>query len=221
MAAIIIAIDGYSSTGKSTLAKQLAQRLGYVYIDSGAMYRAITLYFIRHGVIWQEMYAVEYALTRIELHFAPEGMYMNGECVEQSIRTMEVSALVSEISTLEPVRRFAVSQQQKMGLKKGLVMDGRDIGTAVFPHAELKIYLFANPEIRTQRRYDELKAKNPAIELDEVRANLQHRDHVDSTREISPLRQAEDAVLLDNSTLTLGEQLDIAENWARERMQNL
>ena len=221
MSAIIIAIDGYSSTGKSTLAKQLAQRLGYVYIDSGAMYRAITLYFIRNGVAWKELNTVEDVLANIELHFGHEGIYLNGECVEQAIRTMEVSSVVSEVSTLESVRRFAVSQQQKMGNKKGLVMDGRDIGTAVFPQAELKIYLFANPEIRTQRRYDELKVKNPGIELDEVRANLHHRDHIDSTREISPLRQAEDAVILDNSTLTLDEQLDIAENWARQRIKDL
>ncbi|MBL7755474.1 MAG: (d)CMP kinase [Chitinophagaceae bacterium] len=221
MSGIIIAIDGFSSTGKSTLAKQLAKRLGYVYIDSGAMYRAITLYFIRNNFDWKQDAEVGDALQNIELFFGPEGIYLNGECVEQAIRTLEVSSLVSEISTLEQVRRFAVAQQQKMGLKKGLVMDGRDIGTTVFPQAELKIYLFAQPEIRTQRRFNELSAKNPAIQFDEVLANLQHRDHIDSTREISPLRQAEDAVLLDNSALTLNEQVDIAESWARARIQAL
>lgn len=221
MSGIIIAIDGFSSTGKSTLAKQLAKRLGYVYIDSGAMYRAITLYFIRNNFDWKQDAEVGDALQNIELVFGPEGIYLNGECVEQAIRTLEVSSLVSEISALEPVRRFAVAQQQKMGLKKGLVMDGRDIGTTVFPQAELKIYLFAQPEIRTQRRFNELSAKNPAIQFDEVLANLKHRDHIDSTREISPLRQAEDAVLLDNSALTLNEQVDIAEAWARARIQAL
>jgi cytidylate kinase len=216
---IIIAIDGFSSTGKSTLAKQLAQRLGYTYIDSGAMYRAITLYFIRHNIVLHNQEEVLLALKRIELHFDENGICLNNEPVDAAIRTMEVSGKVSEVSAIEAVRKFAVAQQQKMGVHKKMVMDGRDIGTVVFPDAALKIYLTADPEVRTQRRYDELKIKSPEISRQEVQANLAHRDHLDSTRAFDPLRKADDARELNNSGLSMQEQLDIAEDWALQLIQ--
>lgn len=216
---IIIAIDGFSSTGKSTLAKQLAQRLGYTYIDSGAMYRAITLYFMRHDIALNNQEEVLLALDHIELHFDENGICLNKEPVDAAIRTMEVSAKVSEVSALEVVRKFAVAQQQRMGVHKKMVMDGRDIGTVVFPEAELKIYLTADPEVRTQRRYDELKINSPEISRQEVQANLAHRDHLDSTRAFDPLRKADDARELNNSGLSMQEQLDIAEDWALQLIQ--
>jgi cytidylate kinase len=216
---IIIAIDGFSSTGKSTLAKQLAQRLGYTYIDSGAMYRAITLYFIRHNIVLHNQEEVLLALKRIELHFDENGICLNNEPVDTAIRTMEVSGKVSEVAAIEAVRKFAVAQQQKMGVHKKMVMDGRDIGTVVFPDAALKIYLTADPEVRTQRRYDELKIKSPEISRQEVQANLAHRDHLDSTRAFDPLRKADDARELNNSGLSMQEQLDIAEEWALQLIQ--
>ena len=221
---IIITIDGWSSCGKSTLARQLARELNYVYIDSGAMYRAITLYFIRHHVDWTIERAVEEALTQIRLEFVANHktgqteMWLNGENVEYVIRDLVVAEKVSEVATVKAVRSFAVARQQEMGKGKGIVMDGRDIGTVVFPQAELKIFMTADEKIRVQRRFKELYEKNPNITLAEVKHNLSHRDYIDSHREVSPLRQAEDAIVLDNSHLTMKQQLEIAEKWVKERM---
>jgi CMP/dCMP kinase len=219
MKPIIIAIDGFSSTGKSTLAKQLALKLNYTYIDSGAMYRAITLYFLDYSIDLSEKESVINALSKIELRFEDNKICLNGEQVDEQIRTMSVANLVSEVAALNEVRKFAVAQQQDFGLSKAIVMDGRDIGTTVFPKAELKIYLTASQEIRTHRRYDEMKLKNDRITLSEVSANLEHRDLIDSTRDVSPLRKAKDALVLDNSALTMEQQLSIALDWAMERME--
>jgi cytidylate kinase len=221
---IIITIDGWSSCGKSTLARQLAKELNYVYIDSGAMYRAITLYFIRHHVDWTQPAAVDEALKNITLEFVSNHkngqteMWLNGENVEYVIRDLVVAEKVSEVAAIKAVRDFAVFRQQEMGRNKGIVMDGRDIGTVVFPHAELKIFMTAEEAVRVQRRFKELYEKNPNITLEEVKHNLAMRDYIDSHREISPLRQAEDAVVLDNSHLTVRHQLEIAEKWVKERM---
>jgi cytidylate kinase len=221
---IIITIDGWSSCGKSTLARQLAKELNYVYIDSGAMYRAITLYFIRHHVDWTRPAAVDEALKNIKLEFVSNHkngqteMWLNGENVEYVIRDLVVAEKVSEVAAIRAVRDFAVFRQQEMGRNKGIVMDGRDIGTVVFPHAELKIFMTADEAVRVQRRFKELYEKNPNITLEEVKHNLALRDYIDSHREISPLRQAEDAVVLDNSHLTVRHQLEIAERLVDERM---
>ena len=226
MKKIIITLDGYSSCGKSTLAKQMAAHLNYVFIDSGAMYRAITLYFIRHRIDVTNSDAVIEALTHIHLAFklneqtGRADMYLNNENVEEEIRGLEVSNQVSQVAALEPVRIFSVAQQQLMGTQKGIVMDGRDIGTAVFPEAELKIFVTASPEVRVERRYQELVAKDPAITKAEIKANLEMRDHIDSTREFSPLKQAHDALVLDNSNLTREAQLELALSWAQERIAN-
>ncbi|MEY4552075.1 MAG: hypothetical protein RL099_403 [Bacteroidota bacterium] len=226
MKKIIITLDGYSSCGKSTLAKQMAAHLNYVFIDSGAMYRAITLYFIRHGIDLTNADAVVEALKHIHLTFilneqtGRADMYLNNENVEEEIRGLEVSNNVSQVAALEPVRIFSVAQQQLMGTHKGIVMDGRDIGTAVFPEAELKIFVTASPEVRVERRYQELVAKDAAITKAEIKANLEMRDHIDSTREFSPLKQAHDALVLDNSSLTRDEQLELALSWAQERIAN-
>ncbi len=226
MKKIIITLDGYSSCGKSTLAKQMAAHLNYVFIDSGAMYRAITLYFIRHRVDVTNSNAVIEALSNIQLSFVLNeqtgraDMYLNNENVEEEIRGLEVSNQVSQVAALEPVRIFSVAQQQLMGTQKGIVMDGRDIGTAVFPEAELKIFVTASPEVRVERRYQELVAKDPAITKAEIKANLEMRDHIDSTREFSPLKQAHDALVLDNSNLTREAQLELALSWAQERIAN-
>lgn len=219
MKKIIVAIDGFSSTGKSTLARQLAERLNYTYIDSGAMYRAITLFFLRHHINYSDNEQIDHALSDIHLSFVDNKICLNNEFIEDEIRSMEISNLVSEVSVLEAVRNFAVAQQQRMGKEKGIVMDGRDIGTTVFPQAELKIYLTANKKIRIQRRFEEMKQKNSRVTFDEVKDNLEHRDHIDSTRAISPLRQANDAIVLDNSELTMSEQLDIAWDWANEKIK--
>lgn len=213
---IIITIDGWSSCGKSTLAKQLAKSLGYVYIDSGAMYRAITLYFLRNHIDWTDEKEVEQALDNIHLHFEynekseQSEMFLNDENVEYVIRDLVVAEKVSDVAAIAAVRTCAVSQQQKMGAKKGIVMDGRDIGTTVFPDAELKIFMTADIAVRVERRYNEMIAKNPNVTMEEVKANLEMRDHIDSHREVSPLRQAEDAILLDNTNIDMLEQLDIA-----------
>jgi cytidylate kinase len=227
MKKIIITLDGYSSCGKSTLAKQMAAHLNYVFIDSGAMYRAITLYFIRHSVELTNLAAVTEALANIQLSFilneqtGRADMYLNNENVEEEIRGLAVSNQVSQVAALEPVRIFSVAQQQLMGEQKGIVMDGRDIGTAVFPEAELKIFVTASPEVRVERRYQELVAKDPAITKSEIQANLAMRDHIDSTREFSPLKQAHDALLLGNSHLSKEEQLELALSWAQERIANV
>ena len=217
---IIIAIDGFSSCGKSTLAKQLAARLGYKFIDSGAMYRAITLDFIRNNVDLGNHDSIVEALDNIHLSFefneqtGVSEMHLNEENVSHLIREMIVAEKVSEVAAIKEVRQFAVAQQQQMGKKRGLVMDGRDIGTVVFPDAELKIFMNASPEIRVMRRFEELYVSNPKITLDEVKHNLELRDYIDSNREESPLRKAEHAHELDNSNLTREEQLEKVLHWA-------
>ncbi len=224
MRPIIITLDGYSSCGKSTLARQLANQLNYVFIDSGAMYRAITLYFLRQHIDWNNTAKVKKALSAITLYFqynpltGQSDMFLNDENTEALIRDMLVSEHVSEVAAIKEVREFAVAQQQKMGEKKGIVMDGRDIGTTVFPNAELKIFVTADPAIRVERRFKELYERNPNITIEEVKNNLEMRDYIDSNREFSPLRQAADAVVLDNSNLSREEQLSIALGWAKEKM---
>jgi cytidylate kinase len=223
---IIIAIDGFSSCGKSTLAKAMAKALEYVFVDTGAMYRAIALYFLRNNISFTDNNLISVALDEIELRFKynavsqKSDMYLNGENVEQEIREMRVSQKVSEVASIPAVRDFAVAQQQAMGVDKGIVMDGRDIGTVVFPNAELKLFVTADPAIRLERRYQELLQTNPAISKDEVSANLQQRDLMDSTREHSPLRQAEDALVLDNTNLDRAQQFELAMHWAKERMKS-
>jgi cytidylate kinase len=222
---IIITIDGWSSCGKSTLARQLAAKLKYTYIDSGAMYRAITLYFLRNHVDWTDIRKVNRALKEINIEFARNNstkqteIILNGENVEYLIRDLVVAEKVSEVAAIREVREFAVKHQQEMGRKKSIVMDGRDIGTVVFPAAELKIFMTADNAIRVERRFRELYEKNPNISLDEVKNNLEMRDYIDSHRAISPLRQAADALVLDNSNLTEQEQLQLALKWAGERIK--
>jgi cytidylate kinase len=209
---IIITIDGWSSCGKSTLAKQLARQLGYIYVDSGAMYRAITLYFLRNHVDWTESEKVHEALEDITLEFIYNGkseqseIYLNGENVEYVIRDLVVAEKVSEVAAIKEVRDYAVAQQQKMGRQRGIVMDGRDIGTVVFPDAELKIFMTADNAVRVERRFKEMYEKNPNITVEEVKDNLEMRDYIDSHREVSPLRKADDAIVLDNTRLTEEEQ---------------
>ncbi len=215
MKKITIAIDGLSSCGKSTMAKDLARKIGYVYVDTGAMYRAVTLYAIRHQLL-EGMEIITDGLEKqmddihISFQFNPEtkkpDTYLNGELVEKEIRGMEVSNLVSPIATIPFVRTAMVRQQQQMGKEKGIVMDGRDIGTVVFPDAELKIFVTASAEVRAQRRYDELKAKGMEGDYAEILKNVQERDYIDSHREVAPLRPADDAIMLDNSNLTIEEQ---------------
>lgn len=225
MQPIIITLDGYSSCGKSTLARALAQELNYVFIDSGAMYRAITLYFLRNHIDWTKQKAVVAALAEINLqfHYNPNtgssDMYLNDENVEALIRDMLVSERVSDIAAIKEVREFAVAQQQAMGTRKGIVMDGRDIGTTVFPNAELKLFITADPVVRVERRFKEMLAKNPNITIEEVKDNLEMRDYIDSHREVSPLRKADDAIVLDNSHLTREEQLAVALKLAKTAMQ--
>jgi cytidylate kinase len=213
---IIITIDGWSSCGKSTLAKQLAKQLGYTYIDSGAMYRAITLYFLRNHIDWTDEMEVKYALNEIHLHFEPNEksgeseIFLNEENIEYLIRDLIIADKVSDIAAIASVRTFAVAQQQKMGAKKAIVMDGRDIGTTVFPDAALKIFMTADIATRVERRFKEMYEKNPNIVLEDVKHNLEMRDYIDSNREVSPLRKAEDAIVLDNTNIDMEEQLEIA-----------
>ena len=212
MKKIIVTIDGWSSCGKSTLAKELAQELGYIYVDSGAMYRAITLYFLRNHIDWTNTEEVKQALEDITLEFVfnpgseRAEMHLNGENVEYVIRDLVIAEKVSDVAAIKEVREFAVAQQQQMGKGKGIVMDGRDIGTVVFPEAELKIFMTADNAIRVERRFKELYEKNPNISLEEVKTNLEMRDYIDSNREVSPLRKADDAIVLDNTNLTPVEQ---------------
>jgi len=224
MGKITIAIDGYSSTGKSTIAKQLAKALGYVYVDTGAMYRAVTLFAMRKGFISENRKDVEAlvnSLEEIELafHYNKElgfsEMFLNGENVEKEIRTLEVSQFVSPVAEIEAVRIKLVAMQQKMGEEKGIVMDGRDIGTVVFPNAELKIFMNASPEKRAYRRYKELLDRGEDVNYDEVLKNVEHRDAIDSGREFSPLRKAEDAIEFDNSDMGLEEQFERMYNFAQ------
>ena len=216
MSKIIIAIDGHSSCGKSTMAKALAQQVGYIYVDSGAMYRAVTLFALREqlfnadGSVQAE--ALQARMPEVKVHFKLDPdtnlpvTYLNEERVEDEIRTLEVSQHVSPIAALPFVREAMTAAQQAMGEEKGIVMDGRDIGTAVFPHAELKIFVTASAEVRAQRRFDELQAKGLPASYEDILKNVQERDYIDSHREVSPLRQAEDALVLDNSHLTREEQ---------------
>ena len=221
---IIITIDGWSACGKSTLAKQLAKKLGYLYIDSGAMYRAITLYFLRNHVDWTSVKEAKEALKNITLEFnfnnktQQSEIFLNGENVEYVIRDIVIAEKVSDVATIKEVRKFAVDQQQKMGENKGIVMDGRDIGTTVFPNAELKIFMTADGLIRVQRRYKELFEKNPNVTVAEISKNLEMRDYIDSHREVSPLRKAEDAIELNNSHLTQKQQLDFALALAKKKI---
>jgi len=221
---IIITIDGWSSCGKSTLAKQLSKELGYTYIDSGAMYRAITLYFLRNHIDWTKHQRVEEALNDIGLEFRANHkngqteIYLNGENVEYVIRDLVVAEKVSDVAAIKEVREFAVAQQQLMGKDKAIVMDGRDIGTVVFPQAELKIFMTADNAIRVERRFKELYDKNPNITIEEVKANLEMRDYIDSHREVSPLRKAADAIELDNSNIGIKEQLELVKGWVKERL---
>ena len=223
MKKIIIAIDGFSSCGKSTLAKQLAKKLNYIFVDSGAMYRAITFYFLQHNINAQNAENVHDVLQKISLQFkynnelGTSDIYLNDENIEQQIRSMYVSEHVSEVSAIKAVRTFAVMQQQKIGEHKGIVMDGRDIGTTVFPNAELKIFVTASIDVRVKRRLLELKEKGVDINENEVKKNLEKRDLIDTTREVSPLQKADDAIVLDNTLLTREQQLQIVLNWANEK----
>lgn len=222
---ITIAIDGFSSCGKSTMAKDLAREIGYIYVDTGAMYRSVTLYALRHGMFRADgsidTGALEAAMPEIRITFklnketGRPDTYLNGELVEKDIRTMEVSSKVSPIAALPFVRKALVEQQQMMGREKGIVMDGRDIGTAVFPDAELKVFVTASAEVRAQRRYDELKAKGMEADYASILKNVEERDYIDSHREVSPLRKADDAVELDNSHMTIAEQ----KQWLREKFE--
>ncbi len=211
---IVIAIDGYSACGKSTTAKALAKTLSYAYLDSGAMYRAVTLYFCRNHIKLTNPKAIQKALENINIHFGVNSKtnlsetYLNGLNVEKEIRKMYISEKVSEISALVDVRRELVAQQRKLGKKKAVVMDGRDIGTVVFPDAELKIFMRADMRVRVARRQKELLDREQLVETETIRNNLEKRDRIDSTREESPLRQAEDAIVLDTTYLTFEEQLD-------------
>jgi cytidylate kinase len=226
MKKIIIAIDGYSSCGKSTMAKDLAKEINYIYVDTGAMYRAVTLYALRKSLFIDNqpnISALNGEIKNINISFslnpqtgAPVTL-LNGEDVENEIRGMEVSSYVSAIATIDFVRSFLVEQQQQMGKEKGLVMDGRDIGTVVFPEAELKIFVTASAKVRAQRRYDELKNKNVAADFNEILNNVQERDYIDSHREVAPLRKADDAIELDNTNLTLHEQKE----WLLERYKDV
>ena len=222
---IIIAIDGFSSCGKSTMAKDLAREIGYIYVDTGAMYRSVTLYALRHGMFRADgsidIGALEAAMPEIRITFklnketGRPDTYLNGELVEKDIRTMEVSSKVSPIAALPFVRKALVEQQQMMGREKGIVMDGRDIGTAVFPDAELKVFVTASAEVRAQRRYDELKAKGMEADYASILKNVEERDYIDSHREVSPLRKADDAIELDNSHMTIAEQ----KQWLMEKFE--
>ena len=216
MKRITIAIDGHSSCGKSTMAKELARQLGYVYVDTGAMYRTVTLFAMRHNLFLADgevdTEALRKCMPEIKVSFKfneetgrPDA-YLNGECVEKVIRSIEVSNHVSKVAAIPFVREAMVDQQRRMGAEKGIVMDGRDIGTTVFPDAELKIFVTASSKVRAQRRYDELKEKGMPADFDEILKNVEERDYIDSHREVSPLRQAPDALLLDNSNMTIPEQ---------------
>ena len=229
MKKITIAIDGHSSCGKSTMAKELARRVGYIYVDTGAMYRSVTLYALRNSLFREDgsikTEELEAQLPDIHISFelnAETGRpdtYLNGECVEQTIRSLEVSNHVSPIAALGFVREAMVAQQQQMGQGGGVVMDGRDIGTVVFPNAELKVFVTASAEVRARRRYDELQQKGMPADYADILKNVQERDYIDSHREVSPLRQADDALLLDNSRMTIPEQNEWLMARFNERVQ--
>lgn len=224
---ITIAIDGYSSCGKSTIAKAIAQKLNYIYVDSGAMYRAVSLYLLNQGIIKDKNFLqkqVIAALPNISISFESDEngesfTFLNGKNVEHDIRTLTISNIVSQISAISSVREKLVAMQQTFGQKGGVVMDGRDIGTVVFPNAELKLFMTADVDIRTERRLNEILAKGQKSNLDEVKANLQQRDHLDQTREISPLKQAIDAIIIDNSAINQEEQLELVMQLIEERIK--
>lgn len=224
---IVIALDGYSSCGKSTTAKKVAAKLGYSFIDTGAMYRAVTLYFLQKHVAFTNPISVQNALNDIHITFEfnpktqKSDVFLNGINVEEEIRKMYISELVSEVSAITAVRKAMVLQQQKMGKKRGVVMDGRDIGTKVFPDAEVKVFMTADPLIRAQRRQVELMEKDEIVDLDVILTNLKKRDIIDSTREEGPLKQAEDAVVLDTSFMTLDEQIDFVINLHDRKISSL
>lgn len=229
MGKITIAIDGYSSTGKSTIAKQLAKALGYVYIDTGAMYRAVTLYALQNGLIGEQIdntQAIVGSLSKINLEFTYNDtlgyseMYLNGTNVEKEIRSLEVSKYVSKIAEIREVREMLVGMQREMGKSKGVVMDGRDIGTVVFPHAELKVFMTASPEKRAHRRYMELLDKGEKVSYGQVLKNVQSRDHIDSNREFSPLRKADGALIFDNSDMGLEEQFERLYHYAKRVLES-
>ena len=221
---LIITIDGWSSCGKSTLAKQLATALSYTYIDSGAMYRAITLYFLRNHIDWTDVIEVETALADIHLEFKHNAgsntseIFLNEENVEYVIRDLVIAEKVSDVAAIAAVRKYAVAQQQQMGANKGIVMDGRDIGTTVFPEACLKFFMTADIAVRVQRRYNEMINKNPNISIEDVKANLEMRDYIDSNREVSPLRKAPDAIVLDNTNISIEDQLQFALRYVQEKI---
>lgn len=218
----IIAIDGFSSCGKSTLAKQIAKELDYIFVDTGAMYRATALFFIRSEVNLNDVSQINDALEAMTISFknidGNNVTFLNGENVESEIRSLEVSGMVSEVAAIPAVRRKMVALQRNMTDADGVVMDGRDIGTVVFPDADVKLFVTADPLIRAQRRYNEMVAKEEHPDIQEIISNLAHRDHIDSTRDDSPLRQAEDAILLDNTTLTKDEQFELALSFIRQKM---
>jgi CMP/dCMP kinase len=229
MQKIIIALDGFSSTGKSTIAKELAQHLGYVYVDTGAMYRAVTLYAMQNGYISEEEFNKSdliSQLNRIELSFKFNSslgfseMYLNGTNVEKKIRTLEVSQFVSQVSTVSQVRRKLVEQQQLMGVNKGIVMDGRDIGTIVFPNADLKFFITASAETRAKRRFKELQERGDKVNFNDVLHNIESRDHIDSTRKDSPLIKAVDAIEIDNSELSLEKQFTKIMQFVKNVLEN-
>ena len=227
MKKIIVAIDGHSSCGKSTMAKDLAREVGYIYVDTGAMYRSVTLFALRHNLFNEdgsiEIEQLEKLLPQAKIGFRLDKetrlpiAQLNGTDVENEIRTMEVSSKVSPIAAIPFVREYLTSQQKAMGLEKGIVMDGRDIGTVVFPNAELKIFVTASAEVRAKRRYDELKAKGQNVNYEEILANVQERDFIDSNRAVAPLKKAEDALVLDNSNMTIPEQ----KAWLFEKFRSL
>ncbi|WP_442787946.1 (d)CMP kinase [Flavobacterium suncheonense] len=228
MKKITIAIDGFSSTGKSTLAKQLAKQLGYVYVDTGAMYRAVTLYAMQNGFVSESHLNKEgliQSLPNVKLHFEfnPDlgfaEMYLNGTNVETEIRTLDVSRLVSKVAEISEVRAKLVEQQQEMGKNKAIVMDGRDIGTVVFPDAELKIFMTASPETRAQRRYDELLEKGQSVSFADVLQNVKERDYIDTNREDSPLVKADDAIVVDNSAMDRTEQFELVLNIVKDKLK--
>lgn len=226
---ITIAIDGFSSTGKSTVAKQLAKHLGYIYVDSGAMYRAVTWFAMQNNIISKEHFYIDKLISNLHnitisfifndsLGFAE--VFLNGKNIEKQIRTLEVSSFVSQIAEISEVRELLVKQQQKLGEKKGIVMDGRDIGTVVFPKAELKLFMTASPETRATRRFNELISRGDKVNFEEVLHNVQERDYIDSHREDSPLIKAEDAIEIDNSTLTLDQQFQKILQLVESKLEN-
>ena len=228
MKKITIAIDGFSSCGKSTMAKDLAKQLGYIYVDTGAMYRAVTLFAMQHGLfnadgsvktqdLQQQMSHINITFKLNKLTGRPD-TYLNNELVESNIRTLEVSNHVSQIAAIPFVREAMVAQQQRLGKDKAVVMDGRDIGTVVFPEAELKVFVTASAEVRAQRRYDELKEKGMPADFNDILKNVEERDYIDSHREVSPLRKAPDAIELDNSHMTIAEQSDWLMKLVKERI---